>query len=437
MAAITKEAKYIKSDFRNNNNKFWYIYVYDDDSVTTEYGRVGKNPQSRTKDFGSQDQALRFFESKCKEKERDGRNGEIGYRPIDIVAGTGSGGSSTVSIKEDVGSIAQDEIDSDSPETKALIRYLAKVNIHNITQNTTMTYNKVSGLFETPCGIVTADSIKQARGLLTSIGDHVSKDDLSTDTYGELLNDYLMLIPQDIGMKFIPENIYRDLSDVQKQNDILDSLDASLQTVLSSPADKKAEDKKAKREKVFATKLFKVEDKKIIDRVRKKYKETRKDMHVCAHLDVKTVYIVEIEAMKNAFEKKGKGVGNVMELWHGTRAANVLSIMKGGLYIPPSNASHCTGRMFGNGAYFAHDSTKSLNYSYGYWGGSGYDKNCFMFLADVAMGNYYVPSNYRSSLPAKGYDSTWAKSNKSGVRNDEYIVYTTDQCNLTYLIEFA
>ena len=58
----------------------------------------------------------------------------------------------------------------------------------------------------------------------------------------------------------------------------------------------------------------------------------------------------------------GVTVGNVQELWHGTRAGNLLSILRAGFTIPPANAPHVTGRMFGNGVYFSDQSTKSLNY---------------------------------------------------------------------------
>ena len=89
------------------------------------------------------------------------------------------------------------------------------------------------------------------------------------------------------------------------------------------------------------------------------------------------------------------------------------------------------------GQSFANASTKSLNYAYGYWGGGGVrDENCFMFLADVAMGKHYVPK-YGEQLPKAGYDSTWAKKNESGVQNDELIVYNTAQICPRYLIEFA
>ena len=88
--------------------------------------------------------------------------------------------------------------------------------------------------------------------------------------------------------------------------------------------------------------------------------------------------------------------------------------------------------------YFSKESTKSLNYSTGYWSGK-YDKNCFMFLADVALGKYYIPrSSSDGPFPKKGYDSTYADPQKgtSGLLNSEIIVYDTKRVNLVYLVEF-
>jgi predicted DNA-binding WGR domain protein len=88
MATMVREEKYIKSDLRNNNNKFWTIQVYDDGNVITLFGRVGDTGQSRTKSFGNQTSAEKFADKKIREKLRSGRNGEIAYRPLNVVEGT-------------------------------------------------------------------------------------------------------------------------------------------------------------------------------------------------------------------------------------------------------------------------------------------------------------------------------------------------------------
>jgi poly [ADP-ribose] polymerase len=92
--------------------------------------------------------------------------------------------------------------------------------------------------------------------------------------------------------------------------------------------------------------------------------------------------------------------------------------------------------MFGNGVYFSDQSTKSLNYSFGWWDGRR-EENCFMFLCDVAMGREFVPVGPNARLPVPGFDSTFAKAGKSGVLNNEMIVYKTCQIAPRYLVEFS
>jgi poly [ADP-ribose] polymerase len=429
MAELVRESRRIMSNVDGNNNKFWYIYMYSDNSCVTEWGRVGKNSQSKTFNHSSESAANSFFDKKCREKEKKG------YLEIKVM--TGSGGSGKITIKQDLETVAKRDIGDACPKVTGLITELAQANIHNIVENSNITYNSETGLFETPCGVVTKDTIADARDALQEIAQFVSKKDFLSEKYKSLLNTYLMLIPQEVGRKLNPSTLYPDMDAITKQNDILDSLEVSVQTLIDAKdnAQKEVENKEEAHPRVFEVEISHVTDVKEFARIRKKYHDTRKDMHVCSHLDVKNVYKVCIPKVHSEYQK-GSKVGNVHELWHGTSVGNVLSILKSGLYIPPSSASFCTGRMFGNGAYFASDSTKSLNYAYGYWSGKR-EKKCFMFLADVAMGKAYTPSSWQERLPKSGYDSTWAKANTSGVRNDEFIVYDTNQCDLTYLIEFS
>ena len=113
-------------------------------------------------------------------------------------------------------------------------------------------------------------------------------------------------------------------------------------------------------------------------------------------------------------------------------------LLKSGLIVPKAGGSvQITGRMFGDGVYFSDQSTKSLNYSYGFWDGKSRDNNCFMFLADVAMGKYHIPGGgYGMRSIPSGHDSCYAKAGTGGVRNNEMIVYRTSQANLRYLVEF-
>jgi len=247
----------------------------------------------------------------------------------------------------------------------------------------------------------------------------------------------LSLIPRDFGMKRIsPKDIIGGISDIQKENDILDGLDASfagLQTVKSTAKKTTKEDAPS----IFDVSMEIVEDKKIISYVKNLYQSTRKSMHSSNNLSVQTVYAVTIAPMKDAYDKRGSKMTNIMQLWHGTKASNLLSILRQGLVIPPSSSNHCTGRMYGNGVYFSCISTKALNYATNFWGSSGSIDRTFMFLADVAMGKYHLAKSSWSDYPKKDSDSTWAKGGVAGVINDEMIVYNLNQCNVVYLVEFV
>lgn len=419
MAAV-KIAKYILTDVGNNNNKFWTIIEEDDGNVTTHWGRVGEDGQK---------QCVRrppgFFEQKCREKEKKG------YTILNVID---NGGVSVKTVQHgELASIAAKQIRTNSSEVDKLVRRLAEVNVHNILHSTKMTYDTDSGLFQTPLGIITTENITDARKLLEDISKVVVARDWGRENFNKTVSDYMRLVPMDIGRRRVElRDIFSDIEDVRKQNDILDSLETSLAMVKVKPMD----DTQQEIEQIFDVRLEIVENPKIIDHVKKRFVDSLNSRHLSSSLRVKRVFEVDIRTVREAFEAKGRPVGNVQELWHGTKIANVLSILKQGLIIPPSNASYCTGRMFGNGIYSSDQSTKALNYaSGGTWGGR-FTNNCFMFLMDVAMGKPYTPSGYNEHLPKPGYDSTFAEARRSGVSNNEMIVYKTYQADLKYLVEF-
>jgi poly [ADP-ribose] polymerase len=91
--------------------------------------------------------------------------------------------------------------------------------------------------------------------------------------------------------------------------------------------------------------------------------------------------------------------------------------------------------MFGPGVYFSDQSTKSIRYATGAWGGSGAKDRKFMFLADVAMGKMYIPSGATHAKCPSGYDSTFAKGGQSSVANNEMIVYHLGQVKPVIIME--
>lgn len=432
MSEAVEEVKMILSDATKNSNKFWHGRAFDNGELVVEWGRVGYGSQSKTHRCGSIEAAKRKLASLKRNKEKKGyaEQRTVGAARVE----TAQSG--------DLASIAIDQIEGNHPETARLLKYLAQKNRHNILAKTTLTYDDQTGLFSTPLGIVTPDAIQEARDHLTIIGDVLAKNKHPHQSKKLIAsaNEYFKLIPTRIPLGprgFDLETLLGSQKDVHKQNDILDSLEAAY-TDFSKRAEGAQQQQTKKASKLFAARVDLCEEDSIIDQINQLFQKGRKSMHASHRLSLRKVFHMTIDSMTDAFNDDGVHLDNQMQLWHGTRAHNLLSIIRGGFVIPPANAAHCTGRMYGNGVYFSDQSTKSLNYAYGYWDGGRYDNTCYMILSAVAMGKMYRPTNYydRRSLPRKGYDSTFAEGGR-GVMNNEMIVYRTSQILPQFLVEFG
>jgi len=409
---------YVEID--ENSNKVWKGSVLDDGSFLAQWGRVGNPLQSQIDDFGSIILAKYQLARMKRQKLRKG------YTEAQIVE---AGRPVTVTLQpQDLEAIAARQIDrGEDDRAKQLIRYLVDVNIHQIVSQTKITYHVETGSWTTPLGFITPDAIAQARQFLLKIAQGQDKN---SSKFERLVSQYLRLIPQKLGRK-LDLSIFRSLGEVQRQQEILDALDAALQL---SP--------KTIEEQIFECTIRRIPGstdwgREKFREIRNLYESTMNANHVAANYKLKRVYEVDIPSMRTAFEKKAAEIGNVKLHWHGTKASNLLSIFRQGLIIPPADAIQCSGRMFGNGIYGSEQSTKSLNYATSYWNSSGDgSQRVFMLLCDFAMGREYHPKAWSRSFPKPGYDSTYVSPGTANVINQESIVYSIDQVNIKYLCEF-
>ena len=131
--------------------------------------------------------------------------------------------------------------------------------------------------------------------------------------------------------------------------------------------------------------------------------------------------------------------------WHGSRTQNWTSIVSGGLTVRPTGVV-ITGKMFGNGTYFADSAQKSIGYSSlrgSYWSG-GSQNYGYLAMYDVHTGNPWNIQRHKSShgqldfnkVSEKGYDCVYARGG-ADLRNDEIIVYHDNQSNIQYLVELS
>lgn len=134
---------------------------------------------------------------------------------------------------------------------------------------------------------------------------------------------------------------------------------------------------------------------------------------------------------------------NVSMLFHGTRSVNVPGILRENLRLPNTLVGVAiNGAMFGPGLYWADDWKKSAGYTSGSsrWGGGGAvaGRKAFMFISDTALGSPYVaPGSRGYTSPPKGHHCVLGAFDRSGVANNEFITYNSNQHQLRYLAEIS
>lgn len=418
MATLIKEVKLIMTEVGTNNNKHWTGKLFDDGTWTAEWGRVGYSGDS------GQWSGEAKFNAKIKSKINKG------YTELKTVGNVVASQSSGVQVKDaDLHAIAKSQLlkSSTNPTLDRLIARFIQANVHKITSSTQITYNSTTGLFATPLGIVTIDGLVEARNLLAQLAPKVRNQEFGNDA-DALLSRYLRLIPQSLGMgRFSAKSVIPDDNAVQKQNDLIDSLESSYQATITAPV---LPNQPAKaQEQVFKVDLDVLMDQAERARLDRFFESSKKRMHGYDNVRVKEIYKVTIHDMHNGFERN---TPNIEEVFHGTSQANCLSILKSGLKVSPPSTAAIAGKMFGNGLYGAKNSTKSLGYTFGRWGQGGTGDAGWLFICDFAMGKTEVV--YRSANPSRGYDSIWAKAGQS-LQNDELIVYRNSQATIKYLLE--
>lgn len=420
MATLVKEIKLIKSEVESNNNKWWTGMLYDDGTVKATWGRVGY-----AGDEGEWPGGQSYLDKKIREKLKKG------YTEVKTVGNAvAAKGSGEVVKNRDLHEIAKTQlIKSSNPTLSKLIKRFVEANVHKITANTQITYNSSTGLFATPLGVVTMEGLTEARDLLAELSPIIRKANFGSDA-DKLLSRYLRLIPQNLGMgRFNTQSVIPDDNALQKQMDLIDSLESSYQAMSTQPATPNAPAKK--QEEVFKVDLDVLTDNTERNRLERFFESSKKRMHGYDNVRVREIFLVNIHEMTNCYE--GKTTPH-QEVFHGTSQANCLSILKSGLKTAPPSTAAIAGKMFGNGVYGAINSTKSLGYSFGRWGQGGVGDSGWLFICDFAMGNIHYPT-HTCSHPPKGYDSIWAEAKKTGLANDELIVFRNSQVKIKYLLE--
>lgn len=182
------------------------------------------------------------------------------------------------------------------------------------------------------------------------------------------------------------------------------------------------------------------------------------EAQVLSHLDsalkpkLKTVFRVINKKSQERFNEYirmngGKRKVKVRQFWHGSRNQNWISILQNSLLLRPNAV--ITGKMFGNGIYFAPSPSKSWGYTSakGTRWANGNSETAFMALFATAYGTPYEVFRYSGGWSGYDYNRlirehpgcscVHAKKGQGMLHEDEIIFYREDQMTINYICEFA
>lgn len=463
------------TDIINNNNKFYNAEVVKSGDgkyyLYTVYGRVGTDGAKEYRACNDQYQAETEGEKIIKSKVKKGYV-EVKLAKADIGSEVGKSKIEVNKISVDALKKAGVKVQEDEPS-----------KLHLEVQDLVKTWFGITQEFvelnldtkKCPLGQLSLDQIDNAKKILEEARGIIAKSKPDVQELNKLTSSYYSNIPHVMPHKINADTLRFDSNDkVDRAFDILDifadakniqgviakksavdaqykTLNADLEYVDPSEATWKWVDAmlhetrahnhsflgKLKTHKIFRVKRND-EEKIWLEAAEKIAKENCK-------FQPSDVYAKLVEKRPDV-PKELQGLykkANILPGWHGTRRANMIGITTKGLLIRPSGVVHA-GSMYGDGIYWATQSTKSINYTDvkgSYWA-QGTNKTAYLFLADVAFGNQQLANGsymYTKKNIAPNH-SVWARGGKSSVINDEIITYTASgpgqQHNIKYIVEF-
>ena len=378
----------------NNNNKFYNMTDLGNGQFKVEYGRVGTTATTLTYPISD-------WNKKYNEKIKKGY--------VDI----------TESLSKE---IRKSELDIEDKDVKELISFLMSCAKQSIKTNYNISIDNISDV-----------QINKVQDLIDWL-----KECVNTKTPYFIVNEKLKDIYTTIPRKMVDTRYYFMTQDYKDKNlsDLLQEEQKKLDT-LKSQVNINQQSKTISNITLeslgFTCEVASQADRDLIA------KQT--DFRVNKQ---KIFKISNIETEKNFNSNNLK----TKLFYHGSRNENFLSILQTGLKIRPKGVA-TTGSMFGDGIYFANKARKSIGYTSlkgSYWA-SGSSNKAYLAIFEVATGKeweilknetykYWMGNIDKQKVKQQGCDSVFAQGG-ADLRNDEYIIYNSNQCTIRYLIELT
>jgi len=409
----------------DNSNKVYIMEEESDGRIKCQYGRVGKKLVTEYKPSRKWSSVYKQKVSKTK-----------GYTDVTELLST---------VIENVSTPQDNKVEAIKDEVvKKLIDELMAFANKSIQRNYLVTQESV-----------TEQQVTAAQEVLDTISSLI-KIGVDTKHINDMLLRLYTIIPRQ--MKDVKAYLFNEIKDnntleiaqrlLENEQSTLDTMGGQVQLIKQQREaakeilEDKAEGKKSKSITILEQMGLMVEvenDSSTLELINKLMGSNKNNL--------KKVYkVVNLKTQARFNKHLEKSVDKNKRLYfHGSRNENWFNILQTGLLIRPSGAIH-TGSMFSDGIYFASKSSKSIGYTSlrGSRWTQGSDNKGFLALFDIHLGNQKNIYKHDSScynityegLKKEGFNSVYAHGGADLV-NDEFIVYKSEQCTISHLIEIS
>lgn len=448
---IVKKAVLQKTDFGENNNKYYGIELHKDKAgkkfrVYTHYGRTDdleKNPNSGAKE-------CRFAESLAEADEiysdifRQKTSKTKGYKELNLASskigsakarGTSSGEVDSKTLqkleankkgKPKTPAVKQPDL---HPNLNRLIKYIFSEATHKLT--TTVSATITANGIETPLGVLTIGQVEKGEAILTQIYNLLQQKKSKAQDYQKLSGEFYTVIPHRIGRTRdqISASVICTLASFKQKQDTCQLMKDMLQ--VNGDGGNVLFDKET-HSQYQSLKCDLV----AYERGDKIYKEMEKyvlDSQISRGIKIKNVFGVK---RPNEWSEFTNNISNHRLLFHGSAVSNWVGLLSRGILMPKvvvkMGVHRTDAGWLGNGIYFGDAACTSANYA-----ASGDLGTSFLSINRVALGKIkkYEEITYGLNSPPSGFHSC------HGVRgtefdDDEFVIYDGKQQKMEYLIEF-
>ncbi len=455
---IVKKAVLQVTDIKSNHNKYYAIELHkgthngaDCYRVFTHYGRtddLNSNPDAGQKEcrfFATLGEAQANYDSIYREKTAPRK----GYKEVALASskigsqkarGTSSGqvdARTLEKIKASEGQIAPVIQPSKlNVAVQNLVRYLYDEATRALT--TTVAATITANGIETPLGILTIGQIEKGEKILGELYELFQQNATSRPEMERLSGEFYTAIPHRIGRtrSAVDNAVIDSLEAFQQKQDTLQLMKDMLQVngesgsvLFNAQVDQEYNALGCELDWLPQDhpQFLELEDYVTHSLIKMK------------RLEVRNIFRVRRKGEWEAFTQH---LDNQRLLFHGSRIQNWVGILSRGILLPKIVVSMGINRTdagwLGNGIYFGDAACTSY-----YYASPGRYKTRFLAIARVALGKKkeYTRITYGLTAPPDGYDSCHGvrhtSKHPSQFADDEYVVYTTQQQRLEYLVEVA